>query len=41
MIDGLVPEKRSRRIKQKKIAIVLQSFESGMTASLVARQHGV
>ncbi|MCR4237071.1 transposase, partial [Escherichia coli] len=26
---------------QEKIAIVQQSFEPGMTVSLVARQHGV
>jgi len=37
MIDVLGPEKR----RQEKIAIVQQSFEPGMTVSLVARQHGV
>ncbi|EIY0306962.1 IS3 family transposase [Escherichia coli] len=41
MIDVLGPEKRRRRTTQEKIAIVQQSFEPGMTASLVARQHGV
>ncbi|MCK2813432.1 IS3 family transposase [Escherichia coli] len=41
MIDVLGPEKRRRRTTQEKIAIVLQSFEPGMTVSLVARQHGV
>ncbi|HDO7170583.1 IS3 family transposase [Klebsiella pneumoniae] len=41
MIDVLGPEKRSRRTTQEKIAIVQQSFEPGMTVSLVARQHGV
>ncbi|HHW7462180.1 TPA: IS3 family transposase, partial [Escherichia coli] len=30
-----------RRTTQEKIAIVQQSFEPGMTVSLVARQHGV
>ncbi|WP_139721884.1 IS3 family transposase [Escherichia coli] len=39
MIDVLGPEKRSTT--QEKIAIVQQSFEPGMTVSLVARQHGV
>ncbi|WP_206339968.1 transposase, partial [Klebsiella quasipneumoniae] len=34
-------EKRRRRSVQEKIAIVQQSFEPGMTVSLVARQHGV
>ncbi|MGP4885427.1 transposase, partial [Klebsiella pneumoniae] len=29
------------RSVQEKIAIVQQSFEPGMTVSLVARQHGV
>ncbi|HGW2640076.1 TPA: IS3 family transposase, partial [Escherichia coli] len=33
--------KRRRRTTQEKIAIVQQSFEPGMTVSLVARQHGV
>ncbi|HAN9895988.1 TPA: IS3 family transposase, partial [Escherichia coli] len=32
---------RRRRTTQEKIAIVQQSFEPGMTVSLVARQHGV
>lgn len=41
MIDVLGPEKRRRRTTQEKIAIVQQSFEPGMTVSLVARQHGV
>ncbi|ENO1509632.1 IS3 family transposase [Shigella flexneri] len=41
MIDVLGPEKRRRRTTQDKIAIVQQSFEPGMTVSLVARQHGV
>ncbi len=41
MIDVLGPEKRRRRTTQAKIAIVQQSFEPGMTVSLVARQHGV
>ncbi|MHC0490960.1 IS3 family transposase [Escherichia coli] len=41
MIDALGPEKRRRRTTQEKIAIVQQSFEPGMTVSLVARQHGV
>ncbi|EKL6127324.1 IS3 family transposase, partial [Escherichia coli] len=39
--DVLGPEKRRRRTTQEKIAIVQQSFEPGMTVSLVARQHGV
>ncbi|EGJ00177.1 insertion sequence 2 OrfA protein [Shigella dysenteriae 155-74] len=39
MIDVLGPEKRRRRTTQEKIAIVQQSFEPGMTVSLVARQH--
>ncbi|HHG1224365.1 TPA: IS3 family transposase, partial [Klebsiella pneumoniae] len=39
--DVLGPEKRRRRSVQEKIAIVQQSFEPGMTVSLVARQHGV
>ncbi|MCH6352055.1 transposase, partial [Escherichia coli] len=38
MIDVLGPEKRRRRTTQEKIAIVQQSFEPGMTVSLVARQ---
>ncbi|MCV4319271.1 transposase, partial [Escherichia coli] len=37
MIDVLGPEKRRRRTTQEKIAIVQQSFEPGMTVSLVAR----
>ncbi|EFJ59076.1 putative insertion sequence 2 OrfA protein, partial [Escherichia coli MS 200-1] len=37
----LGPEKRRRRTTQEKIAIVQQSFEPGMTVSLVARQHDV
>ncbi|EIS6415513.1 IS3 family transposase [Salmonella enterica] len=41
MIDVLGPEKRRRRSVQEKIAIVQQSFEPGMTVSLVARQHGI
>ncbi|XSU01836.1 IS3-like element IS2 family transposase [Escherichia coli] len=41
MIDVSGPEKRRRRTTQEKIAIVQQSFEPGMTVSLVARQHGV
>ncbi|WP_148718401.1 IS3-like element IS2 family transposase [Escherichia coli] len=41
MVDVLGPEKRRRRTTQEKIAIVQQSFEPGMTVSLVARQHGV
>ncbi|WP_224180708.1 IS3 family transposase [Escherichia coli] len=41
MIDVLGPKKRRRRTTQEKIAIVQQSFEPGMTVSLVARQHGV
>ncbi|HAV7447711.1 TPA: IS3 family transposase [Escherichia coli] len=41
MIDVLGPEKRRQRTTQEKIAIVQQSFEPGMTVSLVARQHGV
>ncbi|EOV0286655.1 IS3 family transposase, partial [Salmonella enterica] len=41
MIDVLGPEKRRRRTTQEKIAIVQQSFEPGMTVSLVSRQHGV
>ncbi|HBB1616472.1 TPA: transposase, partial [Escherichia coli] len=32
----LGPEKRRRRTTQEKIAIVQQSFEPGMTVSLVA-----
>ncbi|EFM9250512.1 transposase, partial [Escherichia coli] len=40
MIDVLGPEKRRRRTTQEKIAIVQQSFEPGMTVSLVARGWG-
>lgn len=36
MFDVLGPEKRRRRSVQEKIAIVQQSFEPGMTVSLVA-----
>ncbi|MBC0707518.1 transposase, partial [Escherichia coli] len=39
MIDVLRPEKCKQRTMQEKIAIVQQSFEPGMTVSLVARQH--
>ncbi len=35
MIDVLGPEKRRRRTTQEKIAIVQQSFEPGMTVSLL------
>ncbi len=41
MIDVLEPKKRRWRTTQEKIAIVQQSFEPGMTVSLVAWQHGV
>ncbi len=41
MIDVLGPEKRRRRTTQEKIAIVQQSFEPGMTVSLIARGWGV
>ena len=41
MIDVLGPERRRRRTPQEKMAIVQQSFEPGMTVSMVARQHGV
>ena len=41
MIDVLGPEKRRRRSIQEKIAIVQQSFEPGMTVSLITQQHGV
>ena len=42
MIDVLGPEEaQRRRTTQEKIAILQQSFEPGMTVSLVARQHGV
>ncbi|HGY0222793.1 TPA: IS3 family transposase, partial [Escherichia coli] len=41
MIDVLGPKKRRRRTTQEKIAIVQQSFEPGMTVSLVARGWGV
>ena len=36
MIDVLGPEKRRRRSVQEKITIVQQSFEPGMTVSLVS-----
>ncbi len=39
MIDVLGPEKRRRRTTQEKIAIVQQSFEPGMTVSLVYRHR--
>ncbi len=38
MIDVLGPEKCRWRCVQEKIVIVQQNFESGITASLVARQ---
>lgn len=41
MIDILGPDKRRRRSVQEKIVIVQQSFEPGMTVSLVAREHDV
>ncbi|ENX6856364.1 IS3 family transposase, partial [Escherichia coli] len=41
MIDVLGPKKRRRRTTQEKIAIVQQSFEPGMTVSLVARGWGI
>lgn len=41
MIEILGPERRKRRSPQEKMAIVQQSFESGMSLSIVARQHGV
>nr|ELR5267775.1 IS3 family transposase [Providencia rettgeri] len=41
MIEILDPERRKRRSPQEKMAIVQQSFESGMSVSMVARQHGV
>ncbi len=41
MIDVLGPKKCRRHGVQKKIAIIQQNFEPGMTVSLVARQHGV
>lgn len=41
MINILSPEKRRCRSVQEKITIVQQSFEPGMTVSLVARQHDV
>ncbi len=40
MIEILGPERRKRRSPQEKMAIVQQSFESGMSVSMVARQHG-
>lgn len=41
IIDVPGPEKRKRCSVQEKIAIVQQSFEPGMTVSLVARQYNV
>lgn len=41
MIEILGPELRKRRTPQEKMAIVQQSFESGMSVSMVARQHGI
>ncbi|WP_249516824.1 transposase, partial [Escherichia coli] len=41
MIDVLGPEKRRRRTTQEKIAIIQQSFEPGMTVSLVSRPTGI
>ncbi len=41
MIEILGPERRKQRSLQEKMAIVQQSFESGMSVSMVARQHGV
>lgn len=41
MIEILGPERRKRRSPQEKMAIVQQSFESGMSVSMVARQHGI
>jgi len=41
MIDVLGPERRRRRTPQAKMANVQQSFEPGMTVSMVARRHGV
>ncbi len=38
MTDVSGPEKRRRCSAQEKIAIFQQSFEPGMTVSLVARQ---
>ncbi|EAA6862005.1 transposase [Escherichia coli] len=40
MIDVLGSVIHRRRTTQERIAIVQQSFEPGMTVSLVARQHG-
>ncbi|MEB6758159.1 transposase, partial [Escherichia coli] len=39
--SSLTLQQCRRRTTQEKIAIVQQSFEPGMTVSLVARQHGV
>lgn len=41
MFDVLGPEKCRRHSVKEKIAIVQQSFEPGMTMSLVAWRHGV
>lgn len=41
MIEILGSERRKRRFTQEKMAIVQQSFESGMSVSMVARQHGI
>ncbi len=41
MIEILDPERRKRRSPQEKMAIVQQSLESGMSVSMVARQHSV
>ena len=41
MIEILGPERRTRRSPQEKMAIVQQSFESGMSVSMIDRQHGV
>ncbi|MGK3295851.1 NadS family protein, partial [Escherichia coli] len=40
-LDTIKSWETGRRTTQEKIAIVQQSFEPGMTVSLVARQHGV
>lgn len=39
MIEILGLERRKRRSPQDKMAIVQQSFESGMSVSMVAHQH--
>jgi transposase len=41
MIDVLSPEKRRRRTVQEKFTMVQQSFEPGMTVSMLAHQYGV